>query len=187
MKEYETGGEEIWGEKGQMSDYSEKQKRKKRDRERRKMRARKLMDQKANSVADMAFVLGRLGTVEQRAEERAEDEREKEKVLKKQKQVLTKNEVWARTKVTRIGLEGEGTGAEVEVLWKDLLDAEYAKTWSGNVVHGLIEHSVRKPEITLANEVSTEERPSPTKPKSVKKNGNKPAKEDGKKPEKLIL
>ncbi|KAF4637904.1 hypothetical protein G7Y89_g175 [Cudoniella acicularis] len=69
-------------------------------------RARQLCDQKANSVADMAAVLGRL------AEQKFED---------------------------KIGIKGEGTGAVVNVKWNDLLDAEFAETWSDNVVHDKLE------------------------------------------------
>ena len=79
----------------------------------RRERGRKLMDQKANSVADMAAVLGVLG---------AEGE----------------------------GGEGKGKRAEgevkqvenvvVEIRWKDLLDAEFARTWTDNVIHDSLEN-----------------------------------------------
>jgi hypothetical protein len=64
----------------------------------RKARGRRLCDQKANSVADMAAVLMGL---------------EKEKL-----------EVAERLRV--------------EVRWSDLLDAEFAETWSENVVHDMM-------------------------------------------------
>ncbi|KAH8658712.1 transcriptional regulation of mitochondrial recombination-domain-containing protein [Tricladium varicosporioides] len=35
----------------------------------------------------------------------------------------------------KIGLKGQGTGVKVEVKWTDLLDAEFAETWSENVIH----------------------------------------------------
>jgi len=117
------------------------------------------MDQKANSVADMAFVLGRLGTVEERGKREAE------------KEVGTE-------KGERIGLQGEGTGAQIEVLWRDVLDAEYAETWSGNVVHGLMQHRVRIPKMILAEEFSTEEEQTPKKLGTA---------EEGKNLEKLTL
>jgi hypothetical protein len=117
------------------------------------MRGRKLMDQKANSVADMAFVLGRL-------EGNGEMGTEKEKG-------------------ERIGLQGEGTGALVEVLWRDVLDAEFAETWSGNVVHGVLEQRARKPENIPVEEVSMEEGQTLEK--------LEPVEEEGKKPEKLTL
>lgn len=76
-------------------------------------RGRGICDQKANSVADMAAVLSRLSL----------KEAEEAKVEKGH----------------RIGLTGEGTGEKVEVLWRDLKDAEFAETWSENVEHGLLE------------------------------------------------
>lgn len=76
-------------------------------------RGRGICDQKANSVADMAAVLSRLNLNEAQ-EAKAE-------------------------KGSRIGLIGEGTGEKVEVLWRDLKDAEFAETWSENVEHGLLE------------------------------------------------
>jgi len=76
-------------------------------------RGRGICDQKANSVADMAAVLSRLNL---KGAEEARPE-----------------------KGSRIGLIGEGTGEKVEVLWRDLKDAEFAETWSENVEHGLLE------------------------------------------------
>jgi hypothetical protein len=75
----------------------------------RKGRGWKLVDQKANSVADMAEVLGRIGTV-------------------------MGEEIGLRVKD-----EGEGKNVVVEVRWKDLLDAEFAHTWSENVIHDVLE------------------------------------------------
>ena len=37
-----------------------------------------------------------------------------------------------------IGLAGEGEGVDVQILWGDLHDAEYAERWAGNVEHGLM-------------------------------------------------
>jgi hypothetical protein len=77
-----------------------------------KDRGRKLMDQKANSVADMAVVLGDLGAEGDGGGIVAEGKGK--------------------------GKEGEVKQAEnvvVEVRWKDLLDAEFARTWTDNVIH----------------------------------------------------
>ena len=76
------------------------------------MRGRKICDQKANSVADIAAVLARL-------------------------ELQTGTE---EVKTGGIGLKGEGSGERVEVLWNDLNDAEFAETWSENVEHGLWRH-----------------------------------------------
>jgi hypothetical protein len=77
-----------------------------------KVRGRKICDQKANSVADIASVLGHLEV----------------------------QEVSEEGKKVGIGLKGEGTGEKVEVLWNDLNDAEFAETWSENVEHGVWRH-----------------------------------------------
>lgn len=61
-----------------------------------KLRGRKLCDQKANTIADLAAVLGEVTTDEK--------------------------------------------SGEIIVKWSDLLDAEYAETWSSNVVHDLLEY-----------------------------------------------
>ena len=66
------------------------------------------MDQKANSVADIAVVLGKVG----------------------------------RPEGDEIGLNGKTEGGEVpkvEIKWIDLLDAQFAETWTDNVVHDQLE------------------------------------------------
>ncbi|TVY26338.1 Uncharacterized protein LHYA1_G005436 [Lachnellula hyalina] len=131
---------------GKYKGLSEKQQGKKKNHVRRKMVGWKLMDQKPNSVADMAFVCSRLDAVEV-----------------------------GKEKGTRLGLHGEGTGAPVEVLWNNMLDAEYAETWSGNVVHGPMQD--RRPQEVLVEEV--EEQTSEEKVE--------PVKEQTKKPENIVL
>ena len=65
-------------------------------------------DQKANSIADIAAVLSKLDLG-----------------------------VPVRTgKGKRLGIHGQGEGVAVGVRWSDILDAEFAKEWSPNVVHG---------------------------------------------------
>lgn len=66
-----------------------------------------LCDQKANSVADMAFVFEQLGL---------------------------KNVVEGEEEAN-IGLVGARSGAGVRIEWWDLRDAEFAQTWSDNVEH----------------------------------------------------
>lgn len=98
----------------------------------RKERGRKLMDQKANSVADIAHVLGNIGSA--KGDEiglvvagkrgRWEDTKEfdrKGKVVKK----------WVP--------HPEMKEVVVEVRWRDLQDAEFAETWEGNVIHDVLE------------------------------------------------
>lgn len=77
----------------------------------RKERGRKISDQKANSVADIASVLAKIGTPEGE----------------------------------KIGLKLKAEGEEgvkvptVEVKWSDLMDAQFAETWSENVIHDKLE------------------------------------------------
>jgi hypothetical protein len=82
-----------------------------------KIRGRQICDQKANSVADIAAVLGRLALKE------------------KPKKELVNGRL---VSPPSIGLKKEGRGVKVEVLWRDLNDAEYAETWADNVEHGVL-------------------------------------------------
>lgn len=102
----------------------------------RKERGRKLCDQKANSVADIAAVLGKIGTPE--GEE-----------------------------IGLKGLAGEGEAdgesgtraPKVEVKWNDLLDAQFAESWTENVIHDRLEWKARQEEeARLAQEKRVEER-----------------------------
>lgn len=80
-------------------------------------RGRKLCDQKANSVADMAAALAattvrRLGT---KVVEKVQAEGKEKKPVKKEKVVEHL--------------------AKATILWKDVLDAEFAERWPETVVH----------------------------------------------------
>lgn len=106
-----------------------------------KERNKAICDQKANSVADMAAVLSRLAFIP-------------EVVVKSKKESLKKKdpgydpEVDKAERLARIanqpkkkesiGLIGDGEGKEVEVLWRDIHDAEFAAKWGDNVLHGQI-------------------------------------------------
>lgn len=84
------------------------------ERENFKVRGRKIQDQRANSVADIAAVLERLGEGGKEMEEHRP-----------------------------IGLKVEEP-LDVTVLWRDVHDAEFAPTWSSNVEHGELEHVERE-------------------------------------------
>lgn len=71
------------------------------------LRGRKLQDQKANSVADIAAVLGAVGTRKGTA---------------------------IGLKSTAEGISDE-SARQIQIRWNDPLDAEFAKKWSGNVTH----------------------------------------------------
>ena len=99
-----------------------------------KKRGKVLMDQKANSVADLAAVLqlqekgpseGRILNAERR--------RRRVETLKRQK---------GEGKVQKgpIDVASEMGGITgVKVRWADILDAEYAETWPEAVIHGGLE------------------------------------------------
>lgn len=84
----------------------------------------RLCDQKANSVADMAYVFSRLGLSDAvPAVERKEDGR------------AAAEEGAVEASENSIGLVGDGSGTEVNIEWWDIRDAEFAETWSDNVTH----------------------------------------------------
>jgi len=89
-------------------------------------------------VADMAFLLGRL-EAEAAATEALEKEEKKEGASKELELARTRQKAAAERGTGSLGLIGEGTGVEVLVEWRNLVDAEYAETWSGNVTHGELE------------------------------------------------
>ena len=93
-----------------------------------------LMDQKANSVADLAAVLllQESGPSEQRILN-AERRRRRVETLKKQKGE-------ENVKKAPIDIASEMGGIEgVKVRWADMLDMEFAEAWPETVVHGGLE------------------------------------------------
>ncbi|KAJ5042775.1 mitochondrial 54S ribosomal protein mL67 [Drepanopeziza brunnea f. sp. 'multigermtubi'] len=145
-----------------------------------KARNRLLCDQKANSIADIAAVLNRLASPMQKStavpkegEEGAVTAQEgdtaetgksaQEGAVEGSQKPEESAEV---TKLPNIGLVGEGSGTRVEVLWRDLHDAEFAESWAGNIEHGklptpsediptwLKEKTLREKEISDAEEAA---------------------------------
>lgn len=101
-----------------------------------KRRGKVLMDQKANSVADLAAVLQlqEQGPSEERIVS-AERRRRRVETLKKQKGE-------DKVKKAPIDVASEMGGVKgVQVRWADILDAEYAETWPEGVVHNRLEKS----------------------------------------------
>ena len=101
-----------------------------------KRRGKVLMDQKANSVADLAAVLQlqEEGPSEKRIVN-AERRRRRVATLKKQKGE-------DKVKKAPIDVAKEMGGVEgVEVRWANVLDREFAETWPEGVVHGGLEKS----------------------------------------------
>lgn len=105
-----------------------------------KKRERKICDQVANSVADIAYVLGRLNKhdVEQKEEhiqkKKPFQRRPRKSVIKKPNQSFE----FSKPPPGGIGLVGEGKGIPIQIQWRDIQMTEYAESWSENVVHGLL-------------------------------------------------
>jgi hypothetical protein len=113
-----------------------------------RQRGRKLCDQKANSVADIAAVLARIGDEALMAEialgTKIKDRlkgwwvrelRLRRRAEEKAKKALARGEVVETTKEVKAEEGVEKPPVIVEIKWRDMLDAEYAETWSENVVH----------------------------------------------------
>lgn len=100
----------------------------------RKDRARVLMDQKANSVADMAAVL--LGQGD--GEPGTEGEEGRRKGLEKEKgEGEGEDGSWGRLVSPGKGKEKEVRDVQgVRIAWTNILDAQFAQTWPSSVVHG---------------------------------------------------
>lgn len=102
----------------------------------RKKRAKVLMDQKANSVADLAAVLFQQEKGPSRKrQEQAERRVDRVEQLKEQKGE-------GRVRKAPVDVASEMTGVDgVTVRWANLADAEFAETWPEGVVHQNLERS----------------------------------------------
>lgn len=105
-----------------------------------KKRGRKICDQVANSVADIAYVLGRLKL------EKPENNEEQKKIEESPgttSESLLVTESDSSTLLSKpppggIGLVGEGKGLPIQIHWKDIRMTEWAESWSDNVEHGAL-------------------------------------------------
>jgi hypothetical protein len=88
----------------------------------------KLCDQKANSVADMAYVFSRLAPRVAAPATSVEGKKDGEKGVEAAGTVT-------EAPTDNIGLLGDGSGTEVNIEWWDIRDAEFAEAWSANVTH----------------------------------------------------
>ena len=97
-----------------------------------KERGRVLMDQKANSVADLAAVL-----LEQESGP-SQEMVDRSKLRRARVEQLKKRKGEAKVKKAPLDVGKEfGAGVEgVRVFWANLLDAEFAKAWPKGVEHG---------------------------------------------------
>ena len=99
-----------------------------------KERGKVLMNQKANSIADLAAVLLQ--------QEAGPDLRRVEHAQRKMRRVEKLRKQKGEDKVTEnpVDIEKELTGVEgVKVLWADPLDAEYAEQWPEEITHDTLE------------------------------------------------
>jgi len=123
------------------------------------VRGRKIMNQKANSIADIAVVLKMIGRASgvkiglkggfSNADAEAyyiNAEAKKKAQHLELHNGKTGKELKKIEEATRLKLKkkfdaqnGETDLRQVEVLWKDLTDAEYARFWSKNVTHALLD------------------------------------------------
>ena len=117
-----------------------------------KDRGKVLMNQKANSVADLAAVLlqqergpstGRVLLAEKRLQRQERLERFKTKPKKQKHPVDVEKEM--------AGVEG------VLVKWADITDARYAETWPEPVKHGVLQKSRHTAAFPIVKEVAEED------------------------------
>ncbi|KAH8595787.1 transcriptional regulation of mitochondrial recombination-domain-containing protein [Bisporella sp. PMI_857] len=144
--------------------------------ESKKARGRKLMDQKANTIADIATVLAKIGTVEGAEiglKGAIKDEEARKSFIedqvtrigeKRARQGFSEAEQQQAKDAKRKELEekfqnefAEEGFEKVTVRWSNPVDAEFADTWSENVVHDSLQwrKSLGGPSIA-ENEVSEE-------------------------------
>ncbi|KAK2748140.1 hypothetical protein FQN57_001264 [Myotisia sp. PD_48] len=127
-----------------------------------KDRARVLMDQKATSVADVAAVLslieqheakqkenetdgvqspGKLSNKARRRVIRAQRQQEKHEQVVRERIAELERDMSSETTGVKIDIEGENRDynvqdGQINLLWIDLQDAQYAKSWPDSVKHG---------------------------------------------------
>ncbi|KAI9792649.1 MAG: hypothetical protein M1835_007710 [Candelina submexicana] len=96
-----------------------------------KQRGKKLMDQKANSIADIAAVLQsreKGNVVGEAGETAVKDASPRDKLaIVEEEAVETRRRIGA--------FRDEHQRDKVKISWADILDAEYAETWPESVVH----------------------------------------------------
>ncbi|KAI9698765.1 MAG: hypothetical protein M1836_003875 [Candelina mexicana] len=96
-----------------------------------KQRGKKLMDQKANSIADIAAVLQsreKVNGVGEAEETGVKDTSPRDKLA-----IVEEEAAETRWKIG--GFEDKDQRDKVKISWADILDAEYAETWPESVLH----------------------------------------------------
>ncbi|KAK4695807.1 hypothetical protein P7C71_g2014, partial [Lecanoromycetidae sp. Uapishka_2] len=117
-----------------------------------KRRGKVLMNQKANSIADMAAVL----LLQERGptDERILSAERRKKRVESLKRLKGEDKV----KKAPVDVIAEMGGVEgVMVKWADMLDAEYAETWPEAVVHDGLERSGYTAAFPVAEEVGADD------------------------------
>ena len=102
-----------------------------------RLKGKALMDQKANSVADLAAVL-----FQQERGPNKERLLHYERVKNRFDRLKSQGSKKVRRKEGPLDVEVEYKGVEgVRVYWEDIKDAEFAQTWPKDVVHSLLERA----------------------------------------------
>ncbi|KAI9718087.1 MAG: hypothetical protein M1812_004345 [Candelaria pacifica] len=126
-----------------------------------KQRGKKLMDQKANSIADIAAVLQAQEEAQEEAHVAAKaGETKLERTSPKDTLAIVEEEA-AQTRRNVELSAGERNWDKVRISWANILDAEYAETWPESVLHQgtnfkdhegrqkmLAKKTARKPEVS---------------------------------------
>ena len=97
------------------------------------------MDQKANSIADIAAVLiaREKANAGEKAEGKVKGTGQGEALAIEEKQI-------AESPGSTQASEDTRQGDEVRILWADILDAEYAETWPDSVLHDGMDFSGKR-------------------------------------------
>lgn len=125
-----------------------------------KKRGRKLMDQKANSIADIAAVLIRQDEVSKAVASAAlvgaQNEAEETSGDSAGRKEEQRNPPRPKGSSPRVGEKLKAIGAEgVTIRWRNVLDAEYAESWPAGVLHDELEytrHTADLPTIQLGRQ-----------------------------------
>lgn len=135
-----------------------------------KKRGKVLMNQKANSIADMAAVL--LLQEQGPSEERIMNAERRRRRAERLKEIKGEDKV----KKAPLDVLAEMGGVEgVMVRWADMLDAEYAETWPEAVVHDGLDISRYTAAFPVVEEVGEEEGfEEPEDVESERRDGGKP-------------
>jgi hypothetical protein len=140
-----------------------------------KTRGRKICDQKANSVADIAAVMDRWVKVPKAIERKSlvnEDGQSAVNLADEEAHVAVSSEGNGHAE------EGDSS-VSVKIFWRDLNDAEFAETWTDNVEHGDLQDFTARKARPSAPVPAPKDAESSTKPLSPYKQLRREIYEEG--------